>query len=96
MPVKPQDINGLTRLPWDSSHFGFEVAAIDALDLDDGQLETLILTARIQGFALVYWVTRPDRILKRDFLGQMGGHLVDRKVTYTRELDAHSIIPYLC
>ena len=80
----------LVRLSWDSSHFGFEVGTINRSDLDDLDLENVLLQARARVFELVYWATGPDRNPRSDLLEQFGGQLVDRKMTYTRSLDAPS------
>lgn len=87
------ETDAVIRLPWDSSNFGFEVATIGVSDLDDNQLKKTIRSARARKFALIYWVTKADRILSEDLLGQLGGQLVDHKVTYARALHESTLRP---
>lgn len=73
---------------WDSDHFGFPVAQIDSPELQVPELENVLHAAELQGVRLVYWPAQPGVQVPPPLLRQYGGALVDRKVTYGKELAA--------
>jgi dTDP-4-amino-4,6-dideoxy-D-galactose acyltransferase len=83
----PNAATSVTRLEWDSVHFGFQVGRI-AGDVSDVELEAALVHARKRAFRLVYWATAPDRQASPQLLADFGGQLVDQKVTFARALHA--------
>ena len=83
----PIAATSVTRLEWDSVHFGFQVGRI-AGDASDCELEAALVQARNAMFRLVYWATAPDRQAPQHLLAEFAGRLVDRKVTFARALRA--------
>jgi dTDP-4-amino-4,6-dideoxy-D-galactose acyltransferase len=75
----------VTRLDWDSVHFGFPVGRI-AGSVSDIELHAALNQARTRAFRLIYWATAPDREAPPQLLAEFGGRLVDRKVTFARAL----------
>ena len=54
-------------------------------------LEGILSYAKKTGYSLIYWPTCPDRIIPLPLLQSFSGSLVDRKVTYQRELNSEFI-----
>jgi dTDP-4-amino-4,6-dideoxy-D-galactose acyltransferase len=77
----------LLRLEWDSNHFGFDVARIPS-DIADADLHVALSEARRGGYRLVYWATNAERGAPPWLLSEFDGRLVDRKVTFARQLPA--------
>ena len=76
-------------LEWDSVFFGFTVARITTPDLDATQLPPLIDVLRKAGVHLAYWPassTTTEATLQ--VAAELGGRLVDRKITFFAELTA--------
>jgi dTDP-4-amino-4,6-dideoxy-D-galactose acyltransferase len=83
----------VTRLDWDSEHFGFPVGRI-AGDVGDIELQAGLDQARNRAFRLIYWATAPDREAPPQLLAEFNGRLVDRKVTFARGLcDVDRAVP---
>jgi len=76
----------VTRLAWDSEHFGFAVGRLDDAGISDAELSQALSKARADGLRLVYWMTDAGRAAPDSVLGPFGGRLVDRKATYSRSL----------
>jgi dTDP-4-amino-4,6-dideoxy-D-galactose acyltransferase len=81
------EATSVTRLEWDSVHFGFQVGRI-AGEVSDVELEAALVQARKRAFRLIYWATAPERQAPLQLLSEFGGRLVDRKVTFARGLHA--------
>jgi dTDP-4-amino-4,6-dideoxy-D-galactose acyltransferase len=86
----PIATTSIARLEWDSVHFGFQVGRI-AGDVSDLELEAALIQARNRMFRLIYWATAPDRQAPARLLAEFDGRLVDRKVTFARELRADEV-----
>jgi dTDP-4-amino-4,6-dideoxy-D-galactose acyltransferase len=82
----------VTRLEWDSNHFGFPVGRI-AGDTSDDELKAALIQSRNRAFRLIYWATAPDREAPPSLLSEFGGRLVDQKVTFARALGANDSQP---
>jgi dTDP-4-amino-4,6-dideoxy-D-galactose acyltransferase len=81
--VAPSEGPGLLRpLAWDSGHFGFPVSRLTRPRLSESQLAAALRLARQQGTRLVYWPAHPEQPVPAALLGEYGGLLADRKVTY--------------
>ena len=78
-------------LPWDSQHFEIPIAKIISSELDDAELGDVLSHAKETGYSLIYWPTCPHRIVPLPLLRSFSGTLVDRKVTYQRELNSEII-----
>ncbi len=76
----------VTELTWDTEHFGFPVARIEAYELDDEDLRSSLRAARIFGQRLVYVFASPDHEMPSALLRDFGGRLVDRKASYELDL----------
>ncbi len=85
IPIKAQDT--LEQLPWDSKHFGFQVALIKGAALGDFELQQALLRARQTNTRLVYWSTDPRREVPQSILEEFHGCLVNRKVTFRKTLN---------
>jgi len=77
----------LSRLDWDTEHFGFPVGRIDAAP-SDGELQRALTEGRACGYRLVYWPASHDRQAPAGLLSDFDGQLVDRKLTFARSLEA--------
>ncbi len=87
-PHRGRDVSlprGTRRLDWDSEFFGFEIAAIEAPDLSRAALSELLDGLRGARFRLVYW---PAAKRSEEVGRACGGNLVDRKLTFSREVGA--------
>ena len=80
-------MNAYDRLDWDSDFFGFEVARINAPELDEVELRTALETLEAKRFALAYWAAA-DRATTPPLAARLGGFLADRKTTYAIDLGA--------
>jgi dTDP-4-amino-4,6-dideoxy-D-galactose acyltransferase len=89
-PAMPTAATSVTRLEWDSVHFGFQVGRITG-DVSDTELEAALVQSRNRTFRLVYWATAPDRQAPAQLLAEFDGRLVDRKVTFARALRADEV-----
>jgi dTDP-4-amino-4,6-dideoxy-D-galactose acyltransferase len=76
----------LAPLAWDTSHFGFPVARLVVPGDDPVAARLLLAQARRAGTALVYWYTDPAAAVPGGLLDEFTGLLVDRKVTFARDL----------
>lgn len=82
----------LVSLPWDTQHFGVLVSRILPLELADSELRDVLSLAKAKGFELVYWTTPSDCNLSHDLLRQYSGLLVDKKVTFQKNLIHESTV----
>jgi dTDP-4-amino-4,6-dideoxy-D-galactose acyltransferase len=82
----------LSRLDWDTEHFGFPVARIDAA-ASDGELQSALTEARACGYRLVYWSASHDRQAPSWLLTDFDGQLADRKMTFAQSLEAYEHAP---
>lgn len=82
-----------TLLQWDSDHLGFPVAKINDPNLDDLSLRRNLGSVRREGIRLVYWPVSGEREVSPSLLQEFSGSLVDRRVTFGRELKAEEITP---
>lgn len=76
----------LTRLEWDSKHFGFLVGRVEGAESGADDLAGLLESGRRRGLRLVYWTADAGREPSAELLARFGGRLVDRRVIFTREL----------
>ncbi len=74
------------RLEWDSNFFGFPVASIIPGELTIPVLRRTIEELRDKGFRLVYWASQMNMNDIAVEVRALGGFLVDRKVTLSKEL----------
>jgi dTDP-4-amino-4,6-dideoxy-D-galactose acyltransferase len=94
MGLVAQSEKHLSRLDWDSEHFGFKVGRI-AGETSNEDLGGALHTAREQQYRLIYWSTPAVREAPEQLLGDFDGLLVDRKLTYARILPARDACPRL-
>lgn len=74
----------LTRLDWESEHFGFPVARPNDGNLDDVAMRQTLQLALDSGIELLVCSASPRRDISRQLLSEFGGALVDRKATFVR------------
>lgn len=73
------------RLPWDSSHFGFEVSEISLPAIGDENLAAALCFASESNHRLVYWQTEPGRNLPA-WIASFGATAVNHRVQYSTDL----------
>jgi dTDP-4-amino-4,6-dideoxy-D-galactose acyltransferase len=78
----------LKPLPWDSAHFGIDVARIEPAKIDDCALEDLLLLSKRKKFSLVYWTAPASRNVPAEILQKFSGRHVDRKATYVLDFSS--------
>ncbi len=76
----------LAPAEWDSRCFGFPVARITAETAPATAVAEALARALRRGYRLVYWAGLPTRNLPGEVLQSFAGNLVDRKVTFRRDL----------
>jgi dTDP-4-amino-4,6-dideoxy-D-galactose acyltransferase len=76
----------VTRLAWESEHFGFPVGRIGDPALDKRGLGEALVAARAEGYRLIVWSTTRDVSLSDALLGKFAGAHVDAKTTFVRSL----------
>jgi dTDP-4-amino-4,6-dideoxy-D-galactose acyltransferase len=79
------------HLDWDSQFFGWPVARLPHDHLPAPVLRALLAQLRRDGYRLVYWAAAAPS--QEALLGPWRARLVDRKVTYTRDLPKDPIEP---
>lgn len=96
--------NKWTKLSWDSSFFGFNVARITQSNLTPNELSSVLRELRDNRFRLCYWSIPAGEQHLVDTAVKLGGFLADKKTTYVKDLSKvlevvpHndvSVIPYL-
>ena len=72
------------RLPWDSEHFGFEIARLNVSELSSENLRTEIEAAQQSGIRCLYWLANRNAVaaLPRS----PGIKVLDTRVVYSRAL----------
>ncbi len=70
-------------LEWDSLFFGYNIASIQALNLQSDDLNKIIKELREQNIKLVYCNTNPDDEISNSSFKGASGLLVDKKVTFS-------------
>jgi len=92
--------NQLYRLNWDSEFFGYPIAQINAVALENDSLHELINQAA-SSYKLIYLFTSPDDRISNDAALSANANLVDQKVTFrislstaTGAIKDHHIIDY--
>jgi dTDP-4-amino-4,6-dideoxy-D-galactose acyltransferase len=92
------------HLQWDSDCFGFKVARIIPIDIDDARLASILQELRFNNYHMVYWDVPSEYRMVASMAQKHGGILVDEKVTYAKQISnaihatqVHSyvIAPYL-
>ncbi len=78
--------NQLELLDWDSKFFGYKVGRIDAKRISAGRLEQLFNGARKARFKLIYLFVNPQNKRLNESVRELGGILVDEKVTFYRTI----------
>lgn len=73
-------------LPWDSNFFGFGVARLLTNQAGKSNLAETLALLKTQNVRLVYWATDPESRETQDAAKQVGGLLVDKKITYMMPL----------
>ncbi len=79
-------MNTLIPLQWDSNFFNFNVAKIDAKDLNEEALNNIVMKAKEEKVDLVYAFANPKDIDSNKSL-QSVGNLIDEKVTYVTSVN---------
>ncbi len=82
-----------SELAWDTEHFGFPVARIDAADLAESDVRAALRAAREQGQRLLYVFDAPTREFSAPLLRDFSGRLVDRKATFELDLTTAPELP---
>jgi dTDP-4-amino-4,6-dideoxy-D-galactose acyltransferase len=82
--IQAQDT--LELLPWDSQHFGFDVACIKRSVLREPELRAALLLARRTKYRFIYWAADPRIEVSQSIVGEFHGLLADRKVTFRKTL----------
>ncbi len=70
-------------LEWDSNFFGFGTARVLPAYLEKETLEKILKKLQTRGIRLAYWSVESAASFE---VNHLGGRLVDRKVTYQRDL----------
>jgi dTDP-4-amino-4,6-dideoxy-D-galactose acyltransferase len=81
-----EDTKELELLPWDSEHFGFQVARLCRTNMAPTVLREVLRAARQQGVYLVYWAADPVLDVPGWLLSEFRGSLVDQKATFACRL----------
>ena len=69
-------------LDWDSCFFGFSVAKVVPVRLDEAGLSACLRQMKAAGVSLAYWSCDPQDEASREAALRFGGFLADRKVTF--------------
>jgi len=77
----------LTRLDWDSKEFGFPVAIVAGSVTGEDELKGLLLQARDDGFALVYFFSSSDARVSDAIQTRFQGRLVAKRAIFEKTLD---------
>ncbi|MBX2840186.1 MAG: GNAT family N-acetyltransferase [Flammeovirgaceae bacterium] len=75
-------------LAWDTEFFGFKVARIPDQKLSGDQLATIFENLKKLGIRLVYFASTVELLLNQSSISLFNGILVDRKITYKKEIVA--------
>lgn len=73
-------------LDWDTNVFGYRVANIEICGDNPQGLEFLIERLKRDNIRLAYWFIDPDNSLLNEKALEIGGEIVDEKVTYYRSI----------
>ncbi len=84
---RSDDAGDYRLLDWDSEFFGFTVAAIAPPRLDREQLGGIVSRLRTADVRLAYWPSDAARRIDDRTIADLGGRLVDDKLTYVVDLD---------
>lgn len=82
--MTPDEKSGWVRLPWDSSHFGFEIGRILDIELPPANLQESIEAARGAGIQCLYWLTKQH--VASIFVPSTLIKVLDTRVEYKRVL----------
>lgn len=82
--------HALVPLDWESDFFDLRAVQLTEPRADDAALAAALGAARRDGIRLVVWPAAADRRVADELLAEFQGTLVDRKVTFGRELHADS------
>jgi len=75
-----------THLEWDTKFFGFGVACIKQIALDETELSKTLEMLRDNNYRMVYWQIPVGKHESSRIAQACGGFVADEKVTYVREL----------
>ena len=79
------------ELDWDSNFFGFKVAKIEGVKIDESELDKSLKLFKKKKFTLVYASFREKINSSSIFLNDYEIKLVDKKVTYLKDVDRGSL-----
>jgi len=74
------------HLEWDSDFFGFNIARINKIDIDDAGLTSILQELKTKNYRMVYWYIPVEQSETLRIAQAHGGFLADKKVTYIKEL----------
>lgn len=77
----------VTPLPWDTENFGIQIGRIGQTSLSDQELRQILQEARTSHFRLVYWMADVGQSPSPELLSEFGGTLIDKRVTFEKNLD---------
>jgi len=80
------------RLEWDSDFFGFDVAQITSLDIDDKGLDSILRELKSRNYRMVYWNIASGQQEIVSMANAHGGFPADEKVTFVKELASKDLI----
>ncbi len=78
------------ELDWDSNFFGFKVAKIEGVNIDESKLDKSLKSLKKKNFTLVYASFREKIDSNNIFLNDYEVKLVDKKITYLKDVDRDS------
>lgn len=75
-----------TELQWDSELFGFKVAQIFKVGIDDFSLSMILKELKENSYRLIYWQIPYDDYDDMCLANKHGGFLADERITYAKKL----------
>jgi dTDP-4-amino-4,6-dideoxy-D-galactose acyltransferase len=85
-------IQNVRHLEWDSDFFGFNVARIESLDIDDRGLASVLRELKSRNYRMVYWSIPSEQQETAGMARAFGGFLADEKVTFVKELAGRDLV----
>lgn len=74
------------HLKWDSNFFGFNVASISKVNIDNVGLTSILQELKIKKYRLIYWIVPSGYREISKIVHKQGGFLVNEKVTYFKDI----------
>jgi dTDP-4-amino-4,6-dideoxy-D-galactose acyltransferase len=87
----PKKLAAISKLEWDSNHFGFLVGCLPSQDLSDEELGTSLERAKSEGFHLLYGFAKNGRLVTSALLVRYSGLLACHRANFKRCLLQHPV-----